>query len=261
MATQLNKIAMALSAITLALPSAGAFAIVTAPVATASIDWSTFSTQVIDVNPLDSVLSVLTWGTYRSEVNADAGVYADDFSSNWTASLSAVDGVASAAADTSSLTAQFSAAPSSLNAVAGSNRNADFIITAKTIAVFSVDASTYIDMNVPMNGGAYAWAQLQADGVGPFGTDSQHSSGDKIAWATGIGSPVTDSGKLYASFINLTDSDMSGSVAGFSQVNTYGVAAVAAVPEAQTWAMLVVGLGLVGLRFRTSGRKGGVRLA
>jgi hypothetical protein len=253
MHTHLKTIAAALCAATLALPSGIALAIVTPP-ATASIDWSTFSVQVFDMDPSDSITSALTWNYQSTWVSADAGASVSDsaFGSPplaWISTLSVADGVASAMANASSLNAEFSASPASLNAWAQSNRDGGFSLTANTLAIFSVDASAYIDMNAPINGSAYAWARLGADGVGPFGTDSQHSYGDKIAWANGVGNPpVTDAGKLYATFTNLTGSGMNGTVFGFATVNRYGFIPV--VPEPETWAMLLVGVGLVGWRLQ-----------
>lgn len=260
MRIRFNRVAMAVCAAAIALPSAAAFAVTdssSAATATAAIDWSTFTSQVFDVNPLDGVVSALTWGALNTGVNVIAGSYTGDYSSDWTTSVSATQDLGYASADASNVFAGLTSIPTS-DVTAWSNRSGDFTLTAKSIAVFSVDADTFIDMSQPVGGGAYAWTQLRVEGTGPFGTDNQHSYGEKIVWADGT--PLHDSGKLYAIFTNLNDSDMTGSVSGFAQVSSYGGASVAAVPEAQTWAMLVVGLGLVGLRLSGRARKPSIRL-
>ncbi len=215
--------------------------------ADAYIDWSTFAIQIIDIN--GGTGGSLSWTFQSSDVYVDAGSSVSNNSADWSTPLSAADGVAMANADVSSLQASFSTPPASLNAYAQANRYGYFSLTANTMAIFSVEASAYIDMNDPINGDAYAWAALDADGVGPFGTDLQHGGTSKLAWAAGAGFPVTDSGKLYATFINLTNADMDGTVHAFTQVNKYGVIAVA-VPEPETYALMLAGLGLVGFMAR-----------
>ena len=220
-------------------PSAAAYA---------NIDWSTFTVQIIDIN--GGTGGALTWTNGKtSDVNADAGNYANNSSSDWSTYLSVIDDVASSSTDATSINANFSTSPTSLNAYAQANRFGYFTLTANTMAIFSVNANTNIDMSKPLNGDAYAWAALDADGVGPFGTDLQHGGTSKIAFAAGVGSPVTDNGKLYATFTNLTAVDMDGTVHAFTQVNKYGVIAFA-VPEPETYAMMLAGLGLVGFMAR-----------
>jgi hypothetical protein len=226
--------------------------------AVATIDWSTFAFSVVDLNLADGITAELTWisntsneaNTSNADANAGTGDY--QYAPDWTTSIVAVDDVTSANAEENSLYATFSTSPTNLNAYAQATRNGYFTLTANTLVTFSVAASTYIDMNVPINGSAYAWAGINADGVGFNGLDSQHAGTSKVAWANedinGISIPSIDAGKVYASFINLTNEDMEGQVSAFAQVHKDGFIPV--VPEPETYALMLAGLGLVGFMAR-----------
>lgn len=214
----------------------------------ASIDWSTFAFNVVDLNPFDNVAATLIWTSNSTDAYVNATNWVNDSSSDWTTAISAADGVTSAMADANGLYASFSTSPAVLNAYAQANRYGYFTLSANTLATFSVAASTYIDMNVPINGSAYAWAGINADGVGFNGFDSQHAGTSKVAWANGAGNSVTDAGNVYASFINQTDADMEGQISAFAQVHKDGFIPV--VPEPETYALMLAGLGLVGFMAR-----------
>ena len=241
-----KKIAIT-SMVSLALLSSAAHAVLAPPpVASASIDWSTFEMKVIDTNPTDGIDAVATF-TIRdrtSDVYASITVPASGSSADWTTFLSASDGVASATAQAGSLSAMFSSPPSALNAYAVSNRYGYFTLSTNTLVTFSVNASASIDMNVPLNGSAYAWASLQTDGPGFDGADAQHSETSKLVFAQGAGSPLTQSGKLNASFYNGSGGNLDGTVHAFAQVNSNGFIA-AGVPEPETYALMLAGLGLM----------------
>ncbi len=221
----------------------------TAPAsAYATIDWTSFTFNVVDLNSLDNITAALTWTSNTTDAYVNANNWVFDSSADWTTSLSAVDGGTSAMADANGLSASFSTAPAILNTYGQANRNGYFTLTANTLVTFAIAASTYIDMNVPINGNAYAWAGINADGVGFNGLDNQHAGTSKIAWAAGAGSLITDAGMVYASFINLTNENMDGQVSAFAQVQKNGFIPV--VPEPETYALMLAGLGLVGFMAR-----------
>jgi hypothetical protein len=228
--------------------SGSAFAVSAPPVASASIDWSTFSWQVFDTNPSDGVTAALTWNAQPSDVSTNVdNSYKNFNSSDWTSPISAVDGVASATVVSGgNLQATFSSLPTTLNANAWANHNGYFTLSANTLVTFSVMANTSIEMNSPINGSAYAWSGLDAYGPGPYGQANQNqtSSGSKISWASGLGNPVNDIGGINALFFNGTGSAMDGTIHAYANVTSYGF--IPAVPEPDTYGMMLVGLCLVG---------------
>jgi hypothetical protein len=220
------------------------------PSAYATIDWSKFTFNVVDLNPLDGITAALTWTSNTTDAYVNASNWDSDGSADWATAISAADGVTSAMADANGLYASFSTSPAILNAYAQATRYGYFTLTANTLVTFEVHASTYIDMNVPINGSAYAWAGINADGIGFNGNlnSQQHAGTSKVAWANGVGNSVTDAGMVYASFINLTNDDMEGQVSAFAQVHKDGFIPV--VPEPETYALMLAGLGLVGFMAR-----------
>jgi len=232
--------------LSLSLVSASAQALmVTPPVASATFDWASFEYQVLSIGgPLDGGHQ-LTWLNQSTDVSADNFEFVSDGSADWESLLNVVVGVAAAGASNSGLSAEFTQIPTSLNAYAQSNRYGSFTISAKSLVTFSVNASVSIDMSMPLNGNAYAWAVLDVDGPG-FGGDEnspQHSGTQKLTFAQGLGMPQAQSGKLLASFINTTNEDMSGTLRAFATVSSYGFIAV--VPEPESYALMLAGLGLM----------------
>ena len=220
--------------------SAGAQA--AAPVASATIDWSTFSYQVFS---LGNALPVVTFDEGSRSSSAWAGP-ANQGASDWVTSLSAVDGVAQTSLDSATALSQFTGVPVVANLSSQSTRQVSFTLSANSYVVFSVAASSHIDMTAPVGGAAYAWSYLTASGPDMFGgTDEQNSTTNKISWANGAGNPVSSSGMLHASFSNLTGGDLTGSLYGVTNVTSYG-ATVVVVPEPGAYAMMFVGLLLLG---------------
>ena len=107
---------------------------------------------------------------------------------------------------------------------------------------FTVNASTYIDLPIPLNGDAYSWATFNVEGTGIFGTLDQHGTAEKISRA--FESPSTKSGTLQVSFANLSNGEITGKLSAYTAVDSYGF--IPAVPEPETYAMLLAGLGLMG---------------
>ncbi len=241
------KILVAIAALASALPAASATP--GAP-ATAFIDWSTFNVT------LESVVSVGTpttpkidWksDTQKSWANANAKL---DSSSDWVTPITAKDGVVvSAVADgsnASQLLAEFSGVPADLSSSASVYRLGSFTLTARSIATFSVKASTYIYMDIPVNGGAYAEASLKVDGPGVDGTGKQGSGVPSLSLASGLGNTAeSDATTLQATFVNLTYGPLDGTLTAFARVNKNGF--IPAIPEPGSYAMMLAGLGLLGV--------------
>lgn len=226
-----------------------AHAVVATPAASATVDWSSFSYQLFSFgNPTPTL--TLDSLTQNTNIYAQQSENASDGAADWTTGpLSVTDGVATASATSGMLSAQFTSLPPVPNLSAQSSRSGSFVLSANSYVVFSVNVDTTINMTAPTGGGAYAWSYLSAEGQDMFGgVDTQRSTTDKISWAAGLGTPVQNSGTLYATFANLTAGDLSGTINAFAQVNSYGatIVFVPEVPEPGTYMMLLAGLALLG---------------
>ena len=234
----------------LAVGSVGsAHAVVATPAASATMDWSTFSYQLFSFgNPTPTL--TMDPLTQTTNIYAQQSENASDGVADWTTGpLSVIDGVATASATSGMLTAQFTSLPPIPGLSAQSSRSGSFVLSANSYVVFSVSVDTSINMTAPTGGAAYAWSYLSAEGQDMFGgADIQRSTTDKISWADELGTPVQNSGTLYATFANLTAGDISGTINGFAQVNSYGatIVFVPEVPEPGTYMMLLAGLALLG---------------
>lgn len=243
------KVLVAIATLASSLP---AFSETLQPSAKAFIDWSTFNVT------LESVVSVGTpttpkidWksDTQKSWANANSKL---DLSSDWITPIYAKDGVVvSEAADgsdgskASQLLAEFGGVPAELNSSASVYRLGSFTLTARSIATFSVKASTYIYMGIPVNGGAYAEASLKVDGAGVDGTGKQGSGVPSLSPASGWGNtPESDATTLQATFVNLTYGPLDGTLTAFAKVDKNGL--IPAIPEPGSYAMMLAGLALLG---------------
>lgn len=232
--------AAALAAALTALPASA----IEQPPAFATIDWSTFQFETIDTNPADLITPSFVPLSQNAYTQANVVSFTSDSASDWETPLVSVDDVGSATVG-DSLNAQFSAAPSTLNAFAQAQRYGSFVVSGNTLVTFSVAASVGINLPVPLNGNAYAWSRLEVRGPGFFGDteNEQVSVTDKLVFADGSGVPQYQSGVLYASFFNGTSEDMTVNVNAFAQVSSYGFIPV--VPEPETYGMMLAGLGLL----------------
>lgn len=239
----------ALSALSLGLLSPSAHAAL-GPVATADVDWSSFAYQLFDTNPSDGIVPSLVFHNQSSNVYASTTSGASNDTPDWISSINAVDGIANSGADAAGLSARFLSQPSTLNAYASASRYGNFTLTANTVVSFSIGASAYIDTTVPLNGQAYSWATLNADGPSPDGLSlgTQHGSGSRLVFAQASGLPQSDYGTIYAVFLNATGGDMEGTLTASAQVSSSGFIAV--VPEPESYAMMLAGLALMGFAAR-----------
>lgn len=220
-------------------------AVVSLPAASASIDWTTFSFQVFGLNGNATPTFSFDAGSQSTNVYTNGP---SDYAQDWVTSLSATSGVAAASGSADALGAQFTSHPTVPANSATAQRYGSFTLGSNSFVVFSVNASAFIDMNVPQGGAAYAWAYLTADGPDMFGgPDTQSSSTQKLVFANGLGTPLSQSGRLFASFSNLSGGDLVGNLNAAAITNSYGGTIIyVPVPEPGATMMLLAGLALVG---------------
>ena len=177
------KIVVAIAALASALPAASALP-PPSGTAMATIDWTSFKYTLVnttgstpnygddgDIQFLDKKSKVDVSPFSPSDAGED--VYE---APNWTSSLNIHNGFAAAMANASILSAQFTSLPTSLSSRAEARREGSFTLQANTLVTFYVDVSTFIDMDKPLNGDAYAWAYLSVDGPGVRGGEQgQHA--------------------------------------------------------------------------------------
>ena len=214
--------------------------------AQATIDWATFTYQLFGIG--GGAPGSLTWISQNTGVQmSNSNGSLSDGGSDWTSTFSVANGIVVSSASLTSLNSAFSATLPSASNLGQSNRYGTFTLSDQTLVVFSVDASASIDMTAPPGGAAYAWSVLSAEGGDMFGgPDQQRSETAKLVFGNGAGNPETQSGKLYASFSNLSGADLQGNLNTFTQVNSYGGTIVVVVPEPETYMMFIAGLMVMG---------------
>lgn len=141
--------------------------------------------------------------------------------------------------------------------------NFQFTLSPNTLAVFRAQANAVADTTLgyhPVIGsGEYAYASAYMQGSISSGTSSNNGSGSQSATAyysyTCIGSVCsyggtssTASGSIGFALSNLTNSDAHGHL--YLSADVYGYSNIASVPEPESWALMVAGLGLVGFAKR-----------
>jgi hypothetical protein len=236
-----------LAAFAVALFGLNAHAVAVAPTASASIDWSTFSYQVFGLNGNPNPTFSFNEGSLSTNVNTTFPGPSDS-SADWSTPLSVSSDVNFASANAGSLVAQFTTHPTVPSNSAQAQRYGSFTLGTDSYVVFSVMASASINMNTPAGGSAYAWAFLTADGPDMFGgPDTQTASTQKLVFSSGVGNPASQSGRLIASFSNLSGGDLVGTLSANAITSSYGGTIVLVpVPEPGMPALLLAGLALVG---------------
>jgi hypothetical protein len=228
-----------ISALTVALFGLSAQAqAVLAPNAVASIDWSTFSAQVFDLTPLDNIAAGLTW-TYQDTSVTVTNSQNTSSVNDWTTSLSLSSSHEDASADASFLVASLFAIPNPPGGFgfASAGRYGDFSLTPGTLVLFTV----HVDLEATGNENNQAYANMNVWGPDALNTGGNQSANSSLS--AGAWSPANQvSGTLSTSFVNLSNANMTGGINVFGEVQGY----TAPIPEPETYALLLAGLGLVG---------------
>ena len=285
---------------------AAAFATPAMAAVSASATLSNFTITLFDLNPLDNIAPTLTWtdpqgynslyGNFTQAYTSDIGGYGPNgyvyhygalgAGNTSSASLSHATATATVAAAAQALTpsgtlsasgsayATTTSGSTSFNAYAYEPyySYASFTLSANTLAVFSVTATTQAATTVGYdwaNGqseSASAYAQLNVSGTGASGNGSQSSNGSASSSASYVYDhytydPVTgayqyyylpqsssSSATLAGSFVNTSTGNLTGQMQMYVQAN--GSTNVAAVPEPESYAMFLAGLGIIGAMVR-----------
>lgn len=145
-----------------------------------------------------------------------------------------------------------------------------FTLSANTAVVFSALGTASAQTTVGYDAVNYRYeyassnVSLGVNGTGPIGNTGNQSSSDSLsssashtyqssydpvtgAWTgyTYVGQQASNSSVLSVSFMNFSSGDKSGTIYAQAYVNGYSNIA-AAVPEPETYAMLLAGLGVIG---------------
>lgn len=220
------------TALTLAALAGASTPALALPIASAQMDWATFSVHLHDLNPWDAISPSITFNRRESYAHADA--YSITGSSwfmvhSWTTPILAADGLLTASADESGLMAMASSGPG----YAYAEREGEFTLSPYTRVLFSVYSTV---MAATPGSSADTW--LSTWGPGASGTGRQHTSSElHISW------PGSSSGMLSATFTNQTNAPMVGNLSGRASV-------YAPIPEPGTYALMLAGLSLVGWMVR-----------
>ena len=213
--------------------------------ATASVDWSTLTITLYDLDPLDGIAPSFSWTDQSTQVFSFAESEAFDTVADWTSALSAQLNQTFAQADASTLATQSTqvAGSTSLFGNATAERYAGFSISANTLALISVSGSYAVSTDGPEDY-AYAYVGLNTWGPGATGVGEQENYSGIGSYLESLGqAPDAQSGIMSVTFANLTNAVMSGEFSASVSAGT----TVAAVPEPGSYAMFLAGLGLMGL--------------
>ena len=133
-----------------------------------------------------------------------------------------------------------------------------FTLSANTAVMFSALSETTVSLSGPRTGSddAHAATTMGISGLGALGSGSQTASDDNysdVDWNSSY-LKASQSRRLGVSFLNLTNESMDG-VFNTSVSASGGVYNIAAVPEPESYAMLLTGLGLMGAVARRRSKK------
>ncbi len=246
------KILVAIAALAPALQAFSA-----TPLATATVDWNSLTYSYLQVSPVPlpsgvAVTPAIVWNDQLSVVSANSD---NDVVTNWTSKIVAPDPTVfptptvTATANKDTLTAQFIGTPTIPNSRASAIRSGTFTLTPYSGVIFTLTATTSINMDVPKNGSAFAWAGFEIKGDGYDGKKDPGQSGptpDKQSqvFANGFGDSRSDQKAIQVSFLNSTNQPITGTLSAFAVVSGNGF--IPAIPEPRTYAMMLAGLSLLG---------------
>lgn len=235
----------------LAAPAAPALA------ASAQASLTNFNVQLLDLNYLDLVTpSITTWDastttrSYSTDTGWNMGNGLGLFNSAASSSSVSPNSIASATVTGGSspyhFGASLTASGSASAPVSGGNESFDsraktdwqFVLSPYTMVIFMAQgtiAATATTGSATESDGSTAGLSMRVSDNNGYLSQVNRSSGFG-------GASFSDF--LYVSFANLTGSAMTGYFS--AETNVSGYSNVTPVPEPETWAMLLAGLGLVG---------------
>lgn len=215
--------------------------------ATATIDWTSFSFYLVDTNPLDGVDAAFQWTSTGTDTFAKSGSAVDSASVAGHVDALSATGSVIAMANDDVLQVSVAGEPSSQEVWAYSQRGYEFSLSANTIAVFSVTGmGSVADQTGFESGSAYGGISVNGPNVsGIVGGPLQNSSG---YFSATLGAPTSQT--MFAVFSNQTGETMAGSMQIYASLYFQNSTPTAPVPEPGTYALLGVGLGLLGLMAR-----------
>ncbi len=204
------------------------------PIAEASIDWTSFSYQLFDLDPFDGVAPSLAWGDRGSITNTGDGTY--DYAYDWSSPAESSNGVSVASVTESSLTV--SNYGYRINNLYGSSaqRYGDFTLSAMTLVVFEVAGS--MSVAAVSNPSALAGASVQLS-VSDYNLDP-YSFNYSVLNVSNYDALLSKSGVLTTSFANITGAALTAQMGAYVQLYVS-----APVPEPHAYGMLLAGLAVV----------------
>ncbi|UCV21921.1 PEP-CTERM sorting domain-containing protein [Ferribacterium limneticum] len=255
----------------------------------ASATISDFTITLYDLNPLDGIVPTITWANVSgidpnmaTYTNANvSGQYGTSYTNNYmpvgevnSSMASIFNAAASATITTNSLSASGSATATSAGGNGKSftasaqnyNGGGSFQLSANTAVVFQANASTQASSTVGYDSStgngesASANAVMTVNGVGASGNGSQNSYdttssfvGNYYWWYPNSPSTQSTSVTLAGAFVNMSAGLLTGTIqlgANASGSTNVVASAIAAVPEPESYAMFLAGLGLIGAMAR-----------
>lgn len=243
--------------------------------ASSSASLTDFSWTLIDLNTADGIAPTLTFAgqsyvytyTYNSSLGTTDSHDAAGTSVMDPISSSSSDGhsVSSAAITATSLSTSGHTSGSSTGGQYGYYQgtaylnnyySSSFTLSPFTAVIFQGTATTAATTTAPYDGLHPEWAygDVQINGSLSYGNNNQSASASFSAYSDNTsGTFYAESGPLALSFINPTGNAVNGSLYG--AVQSYGYSYAAAVPEPETYAMLLAGLAVVGTLSRRRQRR------
>ena len=264
------------------LPVAPSFAAPFAAMSSASL--GQIHIDLLDLDGDDGSTPAFTWLStgFNEDTSVDAYVGQGDYSNypesrqyasgngTWdplvaTANLSLAS--ANAGVTVGPQDIEFAASGSALAPVPSANQNtarywanADswywpFTVTGKTLVIFSGQAAISGSLQAFAEQGDWTYADasvgMSVSGAGAGGAMGYQSSADRLEDELNVDSgyvsgSFSEARTLKTTFVNLTDGMLDGELSAYVGVD--GHVSVNAVPEPEIYAMLMIGLGLVGLQ-------------
>lgn len=213
--------------------------------------YSSISQSTTGLNQSLSNTSTTPWGDISA--SKSASLVSAHASVSGAAQPSAINGVTLSASGSATNTVSNSVNFSSYTAwVNAPNSKGEFTLSANTLVVFTADYTTSASLNGAPSDYYYNWAYasagLSVSGTGAAGIGDQSSSALRDASVHALFQPwiSSESGTMTVSFLNMTGGTLNGLLA--ASVHVSGEAySVAAIPEPESYAMMLAGLGFMGM--------------